>query len=100
MSTEPTFPFDPAEYLTDPEAQAELIDDALASGDAGYIANAIGTVARARGISVVARDSGRSRASLYKALSPSGDPRLTTLLGVLKSLGMQLSVRTTEHTSN
>jgi probable addiction module antidote protein len=93
MPEDKTLPFDPAAYLTDLQAQAELLDDALATGDPSYITTALGTVARARGLSTVARESGRTRASLYKSLSASGDPRLTTLLGVLKSLGLQLSVR-------
>lgn len=46
-----TIPFDPAQYLTSPEAQAELLSDALETGDAGYIANALGVIARARGMS-------------------------------------------------
>jgi probable addiction module antidote protein len=88
-----TIPFDASKYLTSPEAQAELISDALETGDAGYIAVAIGTVARARGMAKVARDAGVTRASLYKALSATGDPQLTTLLGVLKAMGFKLSAR-------
>jgi probable addiction module antidote protein len=93
-----TIPFDAARYLDDPESQAELIADALESGDATYIAVAIGVVARARGMSEVARESGVTRAALYKAFGPSGDPKLTTLVGVLKSLGLKLSVKP-EHAS-
>ena len=87
-------PFDPAEHLTSVRAQRELIVDALESGDAGYIAAALGTVARARGMSKIAEEAGVTRASLYKALSPSGDPQLTTLLGVLKAMGLSLTVKT------
>jgi probable addiction module antidote protein len=90
MSLE-TFPFDPAKHLKSPEAQAELISDALETGDAGYIAAALGTVARARGMAKVAREAGVTRASLYKALSANGDPQLTTLLGVLKAMGFKLA---------
>ena len=57
---EPTV-FDPAEFIDTPEAQAELLDDALASGDAAYVAQALGVVARARGMTGVARDAGLSR---------------------------------------
>jgi probable addiction module antidote protein len=88
-----TIPFDPAEYLSSPESQAELLSDALESGDAGYIANALGVIARARGMTDVARGAGVTRESLYKALSQNGDPKLTTLLGVIKSLGFKLSAQ-------
>lgn len=86
-----TTSFDAARYLTAPDAQAELLSDALESGDAGYIANALGVIARARGMSDVARGAGVTREALYKSLSSDGDPKLTTLLGVMKSLGFKLS---------
>ena len=88
-----TLPFDAARYLGSAESQAELLSDALASGDAGYIANALGVIARARGMTEVARGSGVTREALYRALSQDGDPRLTTLLGVMKSLGFKLSAQ-------
>jgi len=91
MATE-TLPFDAARTLTSAEAQAELLSDAMASGDAGYIANALGVIARARGMTEVARGAGVTREALYRALSEDGDPRLTALLGVMKSLGFRLSV--------
>jgi probable addiction module antidote protein len=86
-----TLPFDAARYLQSPEAQTELLSDAFASGDARYIATALGVVARARGMTQIAREAGVTREALYKALSEEGDPRLTTLLGVLKALGIRLS---------
>ena len=86
-----TVPFDAAEYLDTPEFQAELITDALESGDAAYIAQAIGVVARARGMTAVAKDAGVTREALYRALSADGDPRLSTLVSVLDALGIQLS---------
>lgn len=88
-----TKPFDAARYLTSRKMQAELLSDALESGDAGYIANALGTIARARGMSGVARGAGVTREALYKTLSRKGDPKLTTLLGVMKSLGFRLAAR-------
>lgn len=91
-----TLPFDPAEHLDRAEAQAELLADAFATGDTGYIANALGIVARARGMSKVAKDAGVTREALYKALSPDGDPRLSTLLGVVKALGVKLTAEKTE----
>jgi len=85
-----TKPFDPAKYLDDAESQAELLSDAFESGDAAYIAQALGVVARARGMATVAREAGVTREALYKALSEDGDPRLSTLLGVIKALGVRL----------
>ncbi|MFA5539673.1 MAG: addiction module antidote protein [Gemmobacter sp.] len=87
-----TTPFDAARYLGDPETQAIFLKDALETGDAGYIAHALGVIVRARGMTQVAREAGLSREALYKALSPTGNPTLTTLLGVLKALDIKLDV--------
>ena len=87
--------FDPAEYVRTPGNQADLLNDALDSGDAGYITNALGIIARARGMTEVARGAGVTREALYKAFSPKGDPRLTTLLGALTTLGFKLSAQKT-----
>lgn len=83
--------FGAARYLTSAESQEELLNDALASGEAGYIANVLGVIARARGMTDVAREAGVTREALYKALSENGDPRLTTLLGVARALGVTLT---------
>ena len=85
-----TVPFDAAEFLTDAQSQTELVQDAFDSGDVGHIAHALGIVARARGMTQVAKDAGVTREALYRALSQKGDPRLSTLLGVLKALGISL----------
>jgi probable addiction module antidote protein len=85
--------FDAAHYLTSPEAQAELLNDALGSGNAAYAAHAFGVVARARGMTELAREAGVTREALYKALSEEGDPRLTTVLGVARAFGVTLSAR-------
>ena len=85
-----TTPFDAAAHLRDAESQAELLADAFESGDASYIAHALGIIARARGMSQVARDAGVTREALYKALKEQGDPKLSTLLGVAKALGIKL----------
>jgi probable addiction module antidote protein len=87
-----TLPFDAAEYLVDAEAQAELLAEAFETGNSAFIANALGVVARARGMTAIARDAGVTREALYKALSETGDPKLSTLLGVLRALGVKLSV--------
>lgn len=86
-----TFPFDPADYLTDTASQTELLTDALETGNAAYIANTLGIIARARGMTEIAKEAGVTRTALYKSLSPEGDPQLTTLLGVLKAMGIKLS---------
>jgi probable addiction module antidote protein len=86
-----TEPFDASEFLTSPESQAELLADAFDSGDAAYIAHALGIVAKARGMTGVAREAGVTREALYKALSEKGDPRLSTLLGVAKALGLKIT---------
>lgn len=90
MAIETTL-FDAAEILDDPASQAELLADAFESGNATYIAQALGVVARARGMSEIAREAGVTREALYKALSERGDPRLSTLLGVARALGVKLS---------
>ncbi len=86
-----TTKFDPAEYLDDTETQAELISEALATADPKVIAHAIGTVARANGMTQLSKDSGVTRESLYRALSINGDPRLSTLTSVLKAMGISLN---------
>lgn len=93
MASTKTLPFDPAEHLTDPADQAELLNDALATCDAAYIANALGTIARARGMSGVARGAGVTREALYKSLNMNGDPKLTTFMSVLKTMKIQLTAR-------
>ncbi len=91
-----TIPFDAAEHLDDPQSQAELLADAFESGDAAYITHALGVVARARGMTSIAKEAGVTREALYRSLSESGDPRLSTLIGVMKALGMQLSAKVPE----
>lgn len=91
-----TEPFDAARHLVSPQSQAELLNDALASGDAPYIAHALGVIARARGMTEVAREAGVTREALYKSLSEDGDPRLTTLMGVTRALGVTLSASLTD----
>lgn len=85
--------FDPATYLDSGEAIAAYLSEAVASNDPAFIADSLGVVARARGMTKVARDAGLSRESLYRALSPDGNPELSTLLRVLDVLGLRLSVR-------
>lgn len=93
-----TFPFDPAEFLNEPETQAEFITSALETGDPAYIADAMGVVARARGMTQIAKEAGVTREALYRSLSSDGDPRLSTLVGVLKALGISLTAKPIEPT--
>jgi len=92
MSTAKIKPFDPAEYLDDSESIAAYMSEALESEDPAFIADALGVVARARGMSEVAREAGVSRESLYRALSTDGNPEFDTVLRVVRALGLQLSV--------
>ena len=88
-----TTKWDTADILDSPEMIAAYIDAALEDGDPALIAAALGNVARAKGMSKIAKETGVTREGLYKALSAEGDPRLTTFLGVIKSLGLHISVR-------
>lgn len=88
-----TTKWDTADILDSPEMIAAYIDAALEDGDPALIAAALGNVARAKGMSKIAKKTGVTREGLYKALSADGDPRLTTFLGVIKSLGLHISVR-------
>jgi probable addiction module antidote protein len=91
MSKAETKPFDPAEYLDDSESIAAYMTDALESDDPAFVADALGVVARARGMSEVAREAGVSRESLYRALSTGGNPEFATVLRVVRALGLRLS---------
>jgi len=86
-----TQPFDPAEHLGTAVAQAEYISTALETGDPAFIADSLGVVARARGMSQLARDTGLRRESLYKALSAEGNPEFATIMKVVQALGVKLS---------
>ncbi len=82
--------WDAADYLDSPERTAGYLQAAFEDGDPALIAAAIGDVARAKGMSQIARDAGLGRESLYKALSSSGNPALATVLRVLRSVGLEL----------
>ena len=88
-----TTKFDIQDHLKTPEDRAAYIEAALEDGDVSLITHALGDLARAVGMSDVAREAGITREGLYKALSDKGDPRLSTLLGVMRALGLQLSAR-------
>jgi probable addiction module antidote protein len=84
--------YDVAEHLRTPEEMAAYLEACLdeAGEDAAFIAKSLGDIARAKGMSQVARDAGVSRESLYKALSGERTPGFDTILKVIKALGLQL----------
>ena len=84
--------YDVAEHLRTPEEMAAYLEACLeaAKGDAAFIAKALGDIARARGMTQVARDTGLSRESLYKALSGERSPDFETILKVVSALGIRL----------
>lgn len=88
-----TRPYDTADDLDTPERIEAYLEAILEDGDPVEIRAALGTVARARGMTQIARDTGLGRESLYKALSRDGNPELDTVLQVLKALGLRLSVK-------
>ena len=84
-------PFDAAKYLTDEEAIAEYMSAVLEEGDLDLLLLALGDVARARGMSLVAKEAGLGRESLYKALAPGAKPRFDTIVRVARALGVRLT---------
>jgi len=85
--------FDPAEGLTSDEAIAAFMADAFASEDTGYIAHALGVVARAKGMKQIADETGLSREQLYRSFSANGNPTLKTTIAVMKALGIGLTAK-------
>ena len=81
--------FDVAEYLETEEDMVAYLEAVLEEGDPSLVVNALGTIARARGMSQIAKDAGLRRESLYKALSPNGNPEFSTVLKVVKALGLK-----------
>ena len=92
MTAETFEHFDLAEYATEASTQAYLLEDALELGDPAHIANVLGIIARARGMTETAAKAGVTREALYKALSTKGDPKLSTLLGVFRALGLRMKL--------
>jgi len=82
--------WDAAEHLATEEDMAAYLEAALQEGDPALIAAALGDIARAKGMSQVARDAGLGRESLYKALSAEGNPEFATIMKVIAALGLQL----------
>lgn len=89
-----TTPYDSAEYLKTDEDMALYLEACFeeAGDDSAFIAKALGNIARARGMTQLARDTGLAREGLYKALSENGNPEFATVMKVIKALGLKLHV--------
>ena len=88
--TEKILPYDTAEYLDNDEAIEVFMADAFETGDISYIAHALGVIARAKGMTQIAKDTGLSREQLYRSFSEQGNPTLKTTLAVMRSLGLDM----------
>lgn len=91
--TEKLTTYDPAEDLATNEAMVTFMAEAFETNDAGYIAHAMGVVARAKGMTQIAGQTGLSREQLYRSFSESGNPTLKTTLAVMKALGLGLTAK-------
>jgi probable addiction module antidote protein len=85
-----TTKWDVVDYLKTEKDMAEYLEAAIEDGDPASISAALGDIARAKGMTHVARKAGIGRVSLYKALSPDGNPEFATVLKVIKALGLRL----------
>jgi probable addiction module antidote protein len=85
-----TIPWDAAQHLETEADMAMYLEAALQEGDPALITAALGDIARAKGMTQIARDTGLGRESLYKALSPEGNPEFATILKVVNALGIKL----------
>lgn len=85
--------YDPAEDLVSDKAVAAFMAEAFRTNDAGYIAHAIGVVARAKGMAEIAGATGLSREQLYRSFSGRGNPTLKTTLAVMKALGLEMTAK-------
>jgi probable addiction module antidote protein len=90
---EKVYDYDPAAALESEVAISVFLGDALETGDSAYVAKALGIVARAKGMSELARETGLSREQLYRSFSERGNPTLKTLLAVTRALGVDLTTR-------
>ena len=101
MSKTFTTRYDVAEHLRTPEEMAAYLEACIeeADDDATFIAKALGDIARAKGMSQVARDAGLSRESLYKALSGERIPNFDTILKVVRALGLKLHAEASQATN-
>lgn len=87
-----TKPWDASEHLDSEEMIFAYMNAAIEEGDPALVAAALGDIARARGMTHIAKAAGVSRESLYKALSVGGNPEFATIMKVMKALGLQMSI--------
>jgi len=95
MARTKTRPWDPAEHLETEEDMAAYLNFALEEGDLSLIMATLGDIARARRMALVAEETGLGRESLYKSLSPNGNPEFATVLKVVRALGFRFQVTAT-----
>ena len=88
-----TMPFDPADFLQDDATIVAYLNEVLTEGDPAALIDALGTVARARGMASLARVTGLGRESLYKALRRDGNPSFRTVVAVAAALGYRFDLR-------
>ena len=91
MAKTKTKPWDAAKYLETEEDMAAYLEAALEEGNPALVSAVLGDIARAKGMAQIARETGLGRESLYKALSPEGNPEFATVLKVVRALGLRLS---------
>ncbi|MBA4418511.1 MAG: putative addiction module antidote protein [Syntrophus sp. (in: bacteria)] len=87
-----TIPWDAAEHLKTEEDMANYLEAVLEDSDPALLSAALGDIARAKGMTQISRETGLGRESLYKALSPGGNPAFSTVMKVMKALGLKLNV--------
>ena len=90
---EQIYNYDPAAALDSAEAIEVFMADAFETGNSGYIAEALGVVARAKGMSQIANETGLSREQLYRSFSEKGNPTLKTTLVVMQALGLDMKAK-------
>jgi probable addiction module antidote protein len=90
MAKTVTTPWDPADHLDTKEDMAAYLEAALEEGDPALVAAALGDIARAKGMTQIAREAGLGRESSYKALSPGGNPEFATIMRVVVAVGLKL----------
>lgn len=97
MAVSATRPWDAAEHLQTEEDRVAYLEAALEEGDPALIAAVLGDIARAKGMTQVAREAGLGRESLYKALSAQGNPEFATVMRVVQALGLRLHAGSASH---
>ncbi|HGF7522220.1 addiction module antidote protein [Vibrio cincinnatiensis] len=84
--------FDPVDYLDNPESIQAYLDEAVETGDAAFISQSLGVIARAKGMTALSEETGLSRETLYRTLSVKGNPNLKTLIAITNALGVSVKI--------